>query len=95
LPEYQSQKSIASYRQSILNIREATGNGSSQPKSKPIIFPCLAGRAGAFKEALAELMDFSLLKNPVFLLIAISGVVGMLGFYVPFVYIIDFCDTQV
>jgi hypothetical protein len=50
--------------------------------------PCLFS-GGAFKSALGQMMDCSLLKNPVFLLIAISNVFGMLGFYVPFVYIID------
>jgi MFS family permease len=34
-------------------------------------------------------VDVSLLKNPVFLFVAISNIFGMLGFYVPFVYLID------
>ena len=43
----------------------------------------------SFKEALATMMDVSLLKNPVFLLIGISNVFGMAGLYVPFVYLLD------
>lgn len=35
------------------------------------------------------MMDMSLLKNPVFLLIGISNVFGMAGLYVPFVYLVD------
>lgn len=35
------------------------------------------------------MMDISLLKDPVFLLIGISNVFGMAGLYVPFVYLVD------
>ena len=34
-------------------------------------------------------MDVSLLKDPAFMLIAISNVFGMAGLYVPFVYLVD------
>jgi len=65
-------------------------DGDMRPhQDKPSVCPCLSSRAGAFKTALSQLMDFSLLKNPVFLFIAVSNVFGMLGFYVPFVYIIQ------
>ena len=33
------------------------------------------------------MMDFSLMKNPTFLLIGIANLIGMLGFYTPFVYL--------
>lgn len=33
------------------------------------------------------MMDFSLLKNPMFLLIGVANLFGMLGFYTPFVYL--------
>lgn len=35
------------------------------------------------------LMDFSLMKDPVFLFLGVSNIISMLGFYVPYVYIID------
>lgn len=35
------------------------------------------------------MMDVSLLRDPVFLLIGISNVFGMAGLYVPFVYLVD------
>lgn len=35
------------------------------------------------------MLDYSLLKNPVFLLIGISNVFGMAGLYVPFVYLVE------
>lgn len=50
--------------------------------------PCLV-IPESFKSALATMMDFSLLKDPVFMLIGISNVFGMAGLYVPFVYLVD------
>lgn len=38
---------------------------------------------------LKEIFDFSLLQQPAFLLTCIANVLGMMGFYVPFVYITD------
>lgn len=43
----------------------------------------------SFKSALYAMMDFSLLKDPVFMLIGLSNIFGMGGLYVPFVYIVD------
>lgn len=39
------------------------------------------------------MMDVSLLKDPVFMLIGISNFFGMAGLYVPFVYLVD-CATM-
>lgn len=50
--------------------------------------PCLV-IPESFKSALAAMMDFTLLKDPVFMLIGISNVFGMAGLYVPFVYLVD------
>lgn len=39
-------------------------------------------------DTLGELLDFGLVKrSPMFLLLAISNVIGMMGFYIPFVFI--------
>lgn len=35
------------------------------------------------------MMDMSLLKDPVFMMIGVSNVFGMAGLYVPFVYLVD------
>lgn len=35
---------------------------------------------------LRRMLDFSLMKSPTFLILAISGAVTMLGFFVPFIY---------
>ena len=36
---------------------------------------------------LKEMVNYHILSQPLFLLIAISNIFGMLGFYVPFVYL--------
>lgn len=41
----------------------------------------------SIRGTLSQMMDFSLLKNPIFLLIGVANLFGMLGFYTPFVYL--------
>lgn len=43
----------------------------------------------AVKRTLATMLDFSLLKSPAFLLLAISGFLTLLGMYIPFIYMIE------
>ncbi|XP_050297027.1 monocarboxylate transporter 3 isoform X2 [Anthonomus grandis grandis] len=91
LPEFhQSQKSLTNYRQSIMSIpkmKQLEDEGSPAD-----ICPCLA-LPDSFKSALSQMMDMSLLKDPVFMFIAISNLFGMAGLYVPFVYLAD-CAKQ-
>ena len=42
-----------------------------------------------FHEAFREMMDFSLLKNPVFLMFAISNFFTSIGFNMPFIFLPD------
>ncbi|XP_011263743.1 monocarboxylate transporter 3 isoform X2 [Camponotus floridanus] len=91
LPEYQSQKSLANYRQSVISIPKSVRGDMKDidiEKDQQPLCPCLV-LPDSFKEALATMMDMSLLKDPVFLLIGISNVFGMAGLYVPFVYLVD------
>ncbi|XP_015179824.1 PREDICTED: monocarboxylate transporter 3-like isoform X4 [Polistes dominula] len=91
LPEYQSQKSLTNYRQSVISLpksaREIKDIDIEKGPQQPLC-PCLV-LPDSFKEALGTMMDVSLLKDPVFLLIGISNVFGMAGLYVPFVYLVD------
>ena len=48
----------------------------------------------AIRVALSEMIDFKLLKDHVMILLCISNILGMLGFYIPFVYIIDLGKTR-
>lgn len=41
------------------------------------------------------MLDVSLLKDPVFMLIGISNVFGMAGLYIPFVYLVDAAKLNV
>ena len=50
--------------------------------------PCI-NLPPSFKSAISSMMDVSLLKDPAFMLIAISNLFGMAGLYVPFVYLVD------
>ncbi|KAG7202993.1 hypothetical protein KM043_010125 [Ampulex compressa] len=92
LPEYQSQKSLANYRQSVISLPKSVRGDMKdtdiEKAPQQPLCPCLV-LPESFKEALATMMDVSLLKDPVFLLIGISNVFGMAGLYVPFVYLVD------
>ncbi|CAH1140241.1 unnamed protein product [Phyllotreta striolata] len=70
LKEFQSQKSLQDFRQSMLSI----------PKAK-------RDYAGGCSRMLKELVDVELMKDPVFITIALSNFLGFVGLYVPFVYI--------
>ncbi|KAJ8969485.1 hypothetical protein NQ317_011491 [Molorchus minor] len=87
LPEYhKSQKSLTNYRQSILSIPQMrTLEDEGTPGD---ICPCLV-LPESFKSALGQMLDTSLLKDPVFMLIGISNFFGMAGLYVPFVYLVQ------
>lgn len=72
---------------------------------KPIIFiiimiaeydlcPCFV-LPESFKSAIGTMLDVSLLKDPVFMLIGISNMFGMAGLYIPFVYIVEAATLSV
>ncbi|XP_069697848.1 monocarboxylate transporter 14 isoform X3 [Periplaneta americana] len=90
LPEFKSQKSLASYRQSVISLpkyAQERGDGVDVEKGTDLC-PCLT-LPESFKATLAAMMDVSLLKDPVFMLISISNFFGMMGLYIPFVYLVD------
>ncbi|XP_046547158.1 monocarboxylate transporter 12-like [Haliotis rubra] len=87
------------YSGSIMNIQQF----KSQPDMKDYIrsvtsIPSMHMEKTCFtcewipkpaRDTLSEMLDVSLLKNPTFLLICFGNVLAMLGFYVPFVYLVD------
>uniref|UniRef100_A0A0N7ZCA7 Major facilitator superfamily (MFS) profile domain-containing protein n=1 Tax=Scylla olivacea TaxID=85551 RepID=A0A0N7ZCA7_SCYOL len=89
LREFKSQASMLSYRESALNLQ---GTGASRavldaldgPDDSEETCSCLPE---SIRGTLSQMMDFSLLKNPIFLLIGVANLFGMLGFYTPFVYL--------
>ncbi|XP_054717390.1 monocarboxylate transporter 12-B-like [Uloborus diversus] len=92
LPQYrQSKADIRSYMQSVTTIPQDESDDEVEttmslkkrcPKWCPKLPPSM-------KHTLREALDFSLLKEPVFLLMCLANVLGMMGFYVPFVYVTD------
>ncbi|CAG2123382.1 unnamed protein product, partial [Medioppia subpectinata] len=50
----------------------------------------------SMKSILKEMLDFSLVReSPAFTLLSVSNIFGMMGFYVPFVYITKFAVNHV
>ncbi|XP_059607409.1 monocarboxylate transporter 14 isoform X3 [Phlebotomus argentipes] len=97
LREFQSQKSLSHYRNSVISLPKyekasrvdvRDGGEDIERGEKYDLCPCLV-LPDSFKSALATMLDVSLLKDPVFMMIGISNVFGMAGLYVPFVYLVD------
>lgn len=81
LPQYTSRTSIA-YNLSVTRL--PTKNDIEEEKKHSCkLCP------EAFRRTLATMLDFSLLKSPSFLILAFGGFFTMMGFYVPFMYLVD------
>lgn len=81
LPQYTSQTSL-SYNLSVIRPptkAEVEEEGKKECKICP----------ESIRRPLATMLDLSLLKSPAFLILAISGGLTMMGFYVPFMYMKD------
>lgn len=100
LPEYkQSQGDVRSYVASVTSIpRDMPASHSVladnrsamfDNKSKSKICPDCIKLPRSMTDTINEMLDFSLLKSNVFMMICISNIIGMIGFYVPYVYITD------
>lgn len=92
LKEYQSQKSLTDYRNSVVSLTRFEKEHSGPVRNYQDVetasesCPCLPA---AFKDALASMLDVSLLKDPAFMLIGISNLFGMAALYIPFFYLVD------
>lgn len=105
LPEYNSSKDVRSYVTSVISIPrdsnvhaaapEATDAGdrpmsaAPPPRDAGCCAPIIGLMPKSMADTMKETLNFSLLKDPVFLLICIANIFGMLGFYIPYVYITD------
>ncbi|CAG4975300.1 unnamed protein product [Parnassius apollo] len=88
LPQYQSQKSLQGYRNSVLSLPQSRQAGDLDRQEQYDLCPCLT-LPESFKSVLSSMLDVSLLRDPAFMLIGLSSFFGMAGLYVPFVYIVD------
>ncbi|XP_067131694.1 monocarboxylate transporter 12-B-like isoform X2 [Centruroides vittatus] len=94
LPEYiHSQKDIRSYVASVISIPREGGQGNVE-KPRPHLCPTFLKLPKSMTDTIDEMLDFSLLKNRIFLLICISNVIGMVGFPTPFIYLTDSATTK-
>lgn len=99
LKEYQSQKSLTDYRNSVVSLtRFEKDHRNDVPRYQDVEVassdpcPCLPP---AFKNALSSMLDVSLLKDPAFMLIGISNLFGMAALYIPFFYLVDAATKSV
>lgn len=81
LPQYQSKSSVA-YHLSITHLT-TTHDIEEEQENQCKLCP------EAVRRTLATMLDVSLLKSPSFLILAISGFLTMMGFYIPFMYMKD------
>ncbi|XP_075164155.1 monocarboxylate transporter 14 isoform X2 [Haematobia irritans] len=96
LPQYQSQKSLTNYRQSVVSLTKYEKSMQSvnrlaeteRNRENYDLCPCL-GIPDSVKSVINNMLDVSLLKDPVFMMIGLSNIFGMAGLYVPFVYLVD------
>ncbi|XP_064470624.1 uncharacterized protein LOC135385315 isoform X2 [Ornithodoros turicata] len=93
LPEYRlSQGDVRSYVASVLTLPADTGpTGAETADGKPglsLCPPCLRLPA-SMSDTFGEMLDMGLLKNPAFVLICVSNIIGMMGFCIPFMYLAD------
>ncbi|KAL3886819.1 hypothetical protein ACJMK2_026787 [Sinanodonta woodiana] len=84
IPEYKSQTDMTSYIASITTIPGALGEEHECKLWK--YCPCLPK---PIKDILQEMLDVSLLTNIGFMLLCFGNILAMLGFYVPYVYLVD------
>lgn len=101
LKEYQSQKSLTDYRNSVVSLtkferdhRHDTPQQQYQDVETSDLCSCL-NLPPAFKAALSSMLDVSLLKDPAFMLIGISNLFGMAALYIPFFYLVDAATKNV
>lgn len=95
LPEYQSQKDLKSYLSSITSIPKETYYISEQQVDgitvleKPKMCPCLPDVPKSMKDILSAMLNLNLLTDRSFNMLCVANVLAMLGFYIPFVFVVD------
>ena len=88
ITEFRSQPDVRSYVRSITSIPR-----DNEPEQESIIWRCLRVPKVA-KHVLQDMLDLSLFKNPIFIVVCLGNVFGMIGMYVPFVYLADKAMTM-
>ncbi|XP_022648692.1 monocarboxylate transporter 12-like isoform X3 [Varroa jacobsoni] len=79
IPEYRSQTNINDYHASVLHIPTLLGDDNQQK-----MCGCIPQ---SLIDALKSMLSFNLLKSPSFWILALSGFLTMMGFFIPFLYL--------
>ncbi|XP_033228511.1 monocarboxylate transporter 10-like isoform X2 [Belonocnema kinseyi] len=82
LPHYRSQISSVGYHMSVTRLPTAKDLAEEESGG---CYLC----PESVRRILSTMLDWSLLRSPSFLILAISGALTMMGFYTPFVYLQD------
>lgn len=104
LPQYLSQKSLTNYRQSVLSLTKYEKSMQSVNRLDPLaeaertreqydLCPCIC-MPDSVKSVINNMLDVTLLRDPVFMMIGLSNVFGMAGLYVPFVYLVKASEAN-
>lgn len=83
VPQFRSQPDVTSYVASVTTIPDAVPPEEETGCWKYLCFSKVA------KDILKEMLDISLLKDPVFLIACLGEVFGFIGLFVPFVYLAE------
>jgi len=81
IPQYQSTPDVRTYVASITDVPDEDEKSIKETKCR-----CIPKE---MRDALFSMMDFTLLLNPVFLLIAFANMLGMIGYWMPFMFLVD------
>ncbi|XP_075992589.1 monocarboxylate transporter 1 [Anticarsia gemmatalis] len=82
-----SMQSLAKFRSSS-HIPERMHVKTEEVEARCGWLPC----SSEFKSALSEMLDFSLLVDPIFILFALSNFLTSIGFYIPYVYTVPMSE---
>ncbi|KAK6168443.1 hypothetical protein SNE40_020974 [Patella caerulea] len=86
IPQFtRSQHDMKTYIKSVTSIPGDMVDGEV-PESHSFLCKCLPPSA---RDAMEQMLNVSILKNVPFLLICFGNIMAMIGFYVPFVYVVD------
>jgi MFS family permease len=86
LPQYTSQNSVG-YHMSVTRLP------SKKDVMEEVNQECRLCPE-AVRRTVTTMLDMSLLRSPTFLLLAVSGFITMMGFYVPFMYMTDRAEVS-
>ncbi|OQR76775.1 hypothetical protein BIW11_00540 [Tropilaelaps mercedesae] len=81
IPEYRSQANINDYHASVLHIPTLLGDGNQQK-----VCGCLPQ---SLVDALRSILSIDVLSSPSFWILAVSGFLTMMGFFIPFLYLCE------